>query len=106
MAFNFILGNLASVFEAIKNYPESVRCLEKQLSLTNDRFVKCLSCLALGRVLDRLGQTSQAINFLHQALQISQSLNKLEDEARIRYCLGTSLLASGKLDFYFNRKTF
>lgn len=88
-------GNLASVHENTKNYPEAVRCLEKQLSLTSDRFVKCLSCLALGRVLDRLGQTSQAINFLHQALQISQSLNKLEDEAKIRYCLGSSLLSSG-----------
>lgn len=88
-------GNLGKIHESMKNYQESVRCLEKQLSLSNDRLVKSLSCLALGRVLSRLGETSQAINFLQQALQISQSLNKSEDESRIRYFLGIALLTSG-----------
>lgn len=87
-------GNIASVYEALKNYSEAVKCLEKQLDLTTDKHIKCLCSLALGRVLHTINETAQAINYLNQALQIAQSLNKLEDESKIRYALATSMIAS------------
>lgn len=46
----------------------------------------------LGRVLHTVGQTSQAISFLRQGLSIAQSLNKSEEEAKIRHRLGKFLL--------------
>lgn len=87
-------GNLASVYEALKNTHESVKCLEKQLSLTTDRLTKSLCFMNLGRVLQSVSQTTRAIDCLQQALQIAQSLNKCEEESKIRYCLSVSLLAS------------
>ncbi|KAG5680211.1 hypothetical protein PVAND_009736 [Polypedilum vanderplanki] len=87
-------GNLASVYEALKNTHEAVKCLEKQLSLTNDRLTKSLCFMNLGRVLQSMNQTTRAIDCLQQALQIAQSLNKNEEESKIRYCLSLSLLAS------------
>nr|XP_019548082.2 tetratricopeptide repeat protein 28 isoform X1 [Aedes albopictus] len=91
-------GNLGSVYESLKNYAESVRYFEKQLSLTTDRLTKAHACLSLGRVYHTMEQVTQAVSFLRQGLSIVQSLNKLEDEAKIRYRLGLSLLASGDED--------
>ncbi|KAL1398385.1 hypothetical protein pipiens_009012 [Culex pipiens pipiens] len=91
-------GNLGSVYESLKNYTESVRYYEKQLSLTTDRLTKAHACLALGRVYHTMEQIPQAVSFLRQGLSIVQSLNKLEDESKIRYRLGLSLLASGDED--------
>lgn len=51
-----------------------------------------------------MGQTAQAINFLRQGLAIAQSLNKSEEEAKIRHQLGMSnfsLLYSFYADIYF-----
>lgn len=87
-------GNLASVYEALKNTHEAVKCLEKQLSLTTDRLTKSMCFMNLGRVLQSVNQTTRAIDCLQQALQIAQSLNKSEEESKIRYCLSLSLLAS------------
>ncbi|XP_055633248.1 tetratricopeptide repeat protein 28 isoform X2 [Toxorhynchites rutilus septentrionalis] len=91
-------GNLGSVYESLKTFPDSVRYFEKQLSLTTDRSTKANACLALGRVYHTMEQVAQAVSFLRQGLSIVQSLNKLEDEAKIRYRLGLSLLVSGDED--------
>lgn len=87
-------GNIASVYETLKNYSEAVKCLEKQFDLTTDKHIKCLCSLALGRVLHTMGETTRAIDYLDQALQIAQSLNKLEDESKIRFALATAMIAS------------
>uniref|UniRef100_A0A182P3U2 Uncharacterized protein n=1 Tax=Anopheles epiroticus TaxID=199890 RepID=A0A182P3U2_9DIPT len=91
-------GNLGSVYDALRNYTESARYYEKQLTLTTDRQTKAHACLALGRVYHAMEQVPQAIGFLRQGLAIAQSLNKLEDEAKLRYRLGLSLVASGEED--------
>ncbi|XP_055605739.1 tetratricopeptide repeat protein 28-like, partial [Uranotaenia lowii] len=91
-------GRLGSVYESLKNYSESVRYFEKQLSLTTDRLTKAHACLSLGRVYHTMEQLSQAVSFLRQGLSIVQSLNKLEDEAKIRYRLGLSLLGTNDED--------
>ncbi|XP_053669314.1 tetratricopeptide repeat protein 28 [Anopheles marshallii] len=91
-------GNLGSVYDALRNYAESARYYEKQLTLTSDRQTKAHACLALGRVYHSMEQVPQAVGFLRQGLAIAQSLNKLEDEAKLRYRLGLSLVASGDDD--------
>uniref|UniRef100_A0A182NRB1 TPR_REGION domain-containing protein n=1 Tax=Anopheles dirus TaxID=7168 RepID=A0A182NRB1_9DIPT len=91
-------GNLGSVYDALRNYSESARYYEKQLTLTADRQTKAHACLALGRVYHSMEQVPQAVGFLRQGLAIAQSLNKLEDEAKLRYRLGLSLVASGDDD--------
>ncbi|XP_055842116.1 tetratricopeptide repeat protein 28 isoform X1 [Episyrphus balteatus] len=88
-------GNLGSVYESIRSYVDAVKFFEKQLSLTTDRLSKAYACGSLGRVFHQMGQTAQAINFLRQGLAIVQSLNKSEDEAKIRHQLGLALRASG-----------
>jgi hypothetical protein len=87
-------GNLGTAYESIRNYSDSVKCLEKQLSLTTDRLTKANACLSLGRVLHTMGKISQSVNYLRQGLGITQALNKSEEEAKIRYRLGISLRAS------------
>lgn len=42
----------------------------------------------LGRVFHQMSQHSQAINYLKQGLSIVQSINKPEEEAKIRHQLG------------------
>nr|XP_049462580.1 tetratricopeptide repeat protein 28 isoform X2 [Anopheles coluzzii] len=91
-------GNLGSVYDALRNYAESARYYEKQLTLTADRQTKAHACLALGRVYHAMEQVPQAVGFLRQGLAIAQSLNKLEDEAKLRYRLGLALVASGEDD--------
>lgn len=88
-------GNLGSVYESLRNYNEAVRCFDKQLQLSSDRLTKAFACEALGRVFHTIGEASQAINFLRQGLVISQSLNKSEEEAKIRYRLGLVFIDSG-----------
>ncbi|XP_037918666.1 tetratricopeptide repeat protein 28 [Hermetia illucens] len=88
-------GNLGSVHESLKNYLEAVKFFEKQLSLSADRLTKAHACGALGRVFHQMNQTAQSINFLRQGLAIAQSLNKSEEEAKIRHQLGLALRASG-----------
>lgn len=88
-------GNLGSVYESMKKYSEALRYFEKQLALTTDRLSKAHACLALGRVFHIVDQIPQSINYLRQGLAITQSLNKSEDEAKIRYRLGISLRDSG-----------
>lgn len=101
-------GNLGSVHESLKNYLEAVKFFEKQLSLSADRLTKAHACGALGnffhsdnlgeivisgiipgRVFHQMNQTAQSINFLRQGLAIAQSLNKSEEEAKIRHQLGS-----------------
>ncbi|XP_037935520.1 tetratricopeptide repeat protein 28 [Teleopsis dalmanni] len=88
-------GNLGAVYESMRNYAEAVKYYEKQLSLTTDRLSKAFACGSLGRVFYQMEQYSQAINFLRQGLAIAQSINKTEDEAKIRHQLGLALRASG-----------
>lgn len=88
-------GNLAAVYESLRNYNESIRYFEKQLSLSTDRLTKAYACESLGRVYQTIGQIQQSINYLRQGLTIAQSLNKCEEEAKIRYRLGIVLIASG-----------
>lgn len=47
-----------------------------------------------GRVFHTMGQIPEAINFLRQGLAIAQSLNKSEEEAKIRHRLGNKCLLS------------
>lgn len=80
--------NLGTVYESLGNFNEAIRYFEKQLQLASDRLNKAFACEALGRVFHKIGETLQAINFLRQGLVISQSLNKSEEEAKIRHRLG------------------
>ncbi|XP_055374817.1 tetratricopeptide repeat protein 28 [Condylostylus longicornis] len=109
-------GNLGKVYESLKNYTEAIKYFEKQLSLASDRLSKAFACGALGkfykllfstnsvieiqifkgRVYLQIGETAQAINFLRQGLAIAQSLNKSEEEAKIRHQLGLALRTSGE----------
>lgn len=89
-------GNLAAVYEKLKNSHEAVKCLEKQSTLATDRFMKTTCFLNLGKILLSMNQTARSIDCLQQALQIAQSLNKSEEESKIRYALGLSLLSSGE----------
>ncbi|KAL9886018.1 tetratricopeptide repeat protein 28 isoform 1-T3 [Glossina fuscipes fuscipes] len=91
-------GNLGSVYEAIRSYVDAVKFYEKQLSLTTDRLSKTYACGSLGRVFYQMGQYTQAINYLKQGLAIAQSINKSEEEAKIRHQLGLALKASGDND--------
>lgn len=88
-------GSLGAVYERLGNFNEAVRNLEKQLSLATDRLMKANACLALGRVHLTMGQTAESVNFLRQGLAIAQSLNKSEEEARMRHRLGLALRTSG-----------
>lgn len=88
-------GNLGSVYEKLNNFNEAIRQFEKQLQLASDRLTKVYACESLGRVFHTIGETSQAISFLRQGLVISQSLNKSEEEAKIRHRLGLVLIDSG-----------
>ncbi|KAI8120441.1 Tetratricopeptide repeat protein 28 [Lucilia cuprina] len=88
-------GNLGAVYEAIRSYVDAVKFYEKQLALTADRLSKTYACGSLGRVFHQMGQHAQAINYLKQGLSIAQSINKSEDEAKIRHQLGLALRASG-----------
>lgn len=88
-------GNLAAVYESLRNYNESIRHFEKQLALSSDRLTKAYACEALGRIFHTIGQIQQSINYLRQGLTIAQSLNKCEEEAKIRHRLGIVLIASG-----------
>lgn len=87
-------GNLGTVYEALKSYPDAITFFEKQLALTTDRLTKAFACGSLGRVYHTMGQLPQSINFLRQGLAIAQSLNRCEEEAKIRHRLGLVLLAS------------
>lgn len=91
-------GNLGTVFEHLNNFNEAIRQFEKQLQLASDRLTKVYACEALGRVFHTIGDASQAVNFLRQGLVISQSLNKSEEEAKIRHRLGVVLIDSGDND--------
>lgn len=42
-----------------------------------------------------MGQIQQAINFLRQGLAIAQSLNRSEEEAKIRHRLGKYEMKNG-----------
>lgn len=88
-------GNLGTVYEKLNNFNEAIRQFEKQLKLASDRLTKVYACESLGRVFHTIGDTTQAINLLRQGLVISQSLNKSEEEAKIRYRLGVVLIDSG-----------
>lgn len=88
-------GNLGAVYEKLNNFNEAIRHFEKQLTLASDRLTKVYACESLGRVFHTIGETAQAINFLRQGLVISQSLNKSEEEAKIRHRLGVVLIDSG-----------
>lgn len=88
-------GNLGTVYEKLNNFNEAIRQFEKQLQLASDRLTKVYACESLGRVFHTIGDTIQAINFLRQGLVISQSLNKSEEEAKIRHRLGVVLIDSG-----------
>lgn len=88
-------GNLGTVYEKLNNFNEAIRQFEKQLQLASDRLTKVYACESLGRVFHTIGDTAQAINFLRQGLVISQSLNKSEEEAKIRHRLGVVLIDSG-----------
>lgn len=44
--------------------------------------------ISVGRVFHQMGQHAQAINYLKQGLSIAQSINKSEEEAKIRHQLG------------------
>lgn len=88
-------GNLAVVYESLRNYNESIRHFEKQLALSTDGLTKLLTCEGLGRVFHTIGQIQNSINYLRQGLTIAQSLNKCEEEAKIRHRLGIVLIASG-----------
>ncbi|XP_067636039.1 tetratricopeptide repeat protein 28 isoform X1 [Eurosta solidaginis] len=87
-------SNLGAVYESIRSYVDAVKFYEKQLALTADRLSKAYACGSLGRVFHQMGQHGQAINFLRQGLAIAQSINKSEEEAKIRYQLGLALRAS------------
>lgn len=88
-------GNLGAVFEKLNNFNEAIRQFEKQLQLSSDRLTKVYACESLGRVFHTIGESAQAMNFLRQGLVISQSLNKSEEEAKIRHRLGLVLIDSG-----------
>lgn len=84
-------GNLGAVYEKLFNYNEAICNFEKQLTLAPERLTKVYACEALGRIYHTIGETAQAINFLRQGLVISQSLNKSEEEAKIRHRLGKKI---------------
>lgn len=88
-------GNLGNTYEKLNNFNEAIRQFEKQLALSFDRLTKVYACESLGRIFHTIGEKSQAINFLRQGLLISQSLNKSEEEAKIRHRLGLVLIDSG-----------
>ena len=56
-----------------------------------------LRCHA-GRIHHALGNTSQAVAYLQQGLQIAEHLGRREEEARIRHRLGLALWGHGDLD--------
>lgn len=85
------MGNLGTAYESLRNYNESIRHFERQLQLASDRLTKAFACESLGRVFHVIGETAQAINYLRQGLVISQSLNKSEEEAKIRQRLGKTI---------------
>ncbi|XP_013103199.2 tetratricopeptide repeat protein 28 [Stomoxys calcitrans] len=88
-------GNLGAVYEAIRSYDDAVKFYEKQLTMTTDHLSKTFACGSLGRVFHQMGQHAEAINYLKQGLAIAQSINKSEEEAKIRHQLGLALRASG-----------
>lgn len=53
--------------------------------------------MLIGRVFHTMAQIPQAINFLRQGLAIAQSLNRSEEEAKIRHRFG---------NFHKNTKMF
>ncbi|XP_073830293.1 tetratricopeptide repeat protein 28 [Musca autumnalis] len=88
-------GNLGAVYEAIRSYDDAVKFYEKQLSMTTEHLSKTIACGSLGRVYHQMGKYSEAINYLKQGLAVAQSINKSEEEAKIRHQLGLALKASG-----------
>lgn len=52
----------------------------------------------LGRIHHALGNTSQAVAYLQQGLQIAEHLGRREEEARIRHRLGLALWGHGDLE--------
>jgi hypothetical protein len=57
----------------------------------------CTNIIA-GRIHHALGNTSQAVAYLQQGLQIAEHLGRREEEARIRHRLGLALWGHGDLD--------
>ncbi|CAG2053316.1 unnamed protein product [Timema podura] len=54
--------------------------------------------LPVGRIHHALGNTSQAVAYLQQGLQIAEHLGRREEEARIRHRLGLALWGHGDLE--------
>lgn len=59
---------------------------------------KTLAYASLGRVHHALGNTTQAVAYLQQGLQIAEQLGRREDEAKIRHRLGMALWGHGDLE--------
>lgn len=59
---------------------------------------KTLAYSSLGRVHHALGNTTQAVAYLQQGLQIAEQLGRREDEAKIRHRLGMALWSHGDLE--------